>query len=428
MPGLLDNLGSGWDQFQAQFAPGAYAARNQAREQQATYNMLMQRPGMTPEMAAGMAMNPQAFGMGGGAYMPQAPSLIQTQDPFGGTQFYGHTPVSVGGGQTLRELPIGGAPAAPNAKGEITPSTLTKSNSTNAIEPVIAKIRELKAAGVTDRAKIIEAAVPVGDQGIIKNLLTGQFKLSEIPARSAAQKNAVSAIANELGLDEGATAARERFAKDYADTKGGLGYRLERGDAMLGHLTDAVENYGHLNTRSEIPYVPNWLTGSLPTEWVNSRSNLDPKQQRYLGGYKNGVATYSIEKGGFLGGPSGGAESDRLETRSGLQVDKPRAQLIGALENEVLNLESKYKGMDADRDRAFQGDEPVGKRFGVYTPERQAKIENLKRMIQNLKGGGLEAGTGSNPQGGLPQEIRKDPKTGKLYTKDSSGNIVPYKP
>ncbi len=388
-PGILGRM-------QAQYAPGAYEATQQAQRQQAIYHAALQTPGMSPQVAQALAMSPQFFQNQQGAYLPQAPqvtpvqqsdgsqTLVQQSNPGGGaghgisisgipiteppgttpnaTRAAGATPPTQGGEQS------GNAPAASAGPG----NTLQgMPGSTNAI---LKQIEANKAAGADPMA-----GVPEYYKGMAQSVREGRETLKDITSqRGAPTKNIVNAIiqAAEPDFDENMNEARNTYRKQYVSGKAtDIGGQVKSLNKLAGHANAMADAASSMNNYG--------LGGVAPIAHrlneVGNMINSTPQA-----GLKRAADLYTNELSTYVSGKGGSGVDERKERSAAFHPNATPQEMGNSLLTDIEFLEKQMEGNEQHRNAVFPG--KMADKFPLVSPQALEQLNQAKVKAHKLVG------------------------------------------
>lgn len=434
--GLLDSMFGGQDdqsqqgpqspgilgRMQAQYAPGAYAAKEQAMQQQAVYQAALQTPGMSPQIAQAMAMSPQFFQAQQGAYLPQSPQVTPVQNADGSQTLFQQNNKGGGAGHgvSISGIPIteppgttqnatqaaGGAGATPGAEqNENTPAasagpTNTLQGMPGSTPAILAQIKANKAAGkdpalgIPDTYKLLSDAVLDGRE-TLKNITS---------TRGAQTANAVNQItlAREPGFDENMNEARNTYRKQYVSGKvSDIGGQVKSLNKLAGHANAMAQ------AATDVDNIG--LGGSALAHPINELGNLIHSTP--AAGLKSAADKYVAEKNTYLAGKSGGTDKGEREARREEYSGAATPQEMGtSLLSDIDFIEKQLQGNEQHRDAVFSNPK-MRQQFELASPQaleqlRQAKVKAHKLVGDYDTWSQSEDGQGAQPaqeKPGLPQ-------------------------
>ncbi len=409
--GILDSMfGGGQDQapqgpqspgvlgrMQAQYAPGAYEAVQQAQRQRAVYDAAMQTQGMSPQIAQALAMSPQFFGAQQGSYLPQANQVMPIQQADGSQTLVqiGNKGGVAGHGSSLSGLPIteppgttgtpaqaaGGAPATQGAGGEENaPADVSGSGNTLGGMPggtnaILAQIRANKAAG-----KDPTLGVPENYKVMAKAVVEGRETLKEITSQRGAQtRNAINEIALTMDpeFDENMNEARNTYRKQFVSGKvNDIGGQVKSINKLAGHanaMSDAATNVDNIG-----------LGGSGLAHPINELGNY--LYSTPAAGLKSAADKYVAEKNTYLAGKSGGTDKGEREARREEYSGASTPQEMGtALLSDIDFIEKQMAGNEQHRDAIWK-DPKQRANFPLQSPEAIENLNQAKVKAHKLVG------------------------------------------
>ncbi len=403
--GILDSFfGSGQQQqgpppdswhsrFQAEYAPGAYAAHQQSQQQQAMYNAAMQTQGMNPQVAQALAMSPQYFAAQQGAFLPQ-PSQTQVLTDNSGNQTMGEIRNPGGGAGHSRDfsgLPITPPGTTPNPA---TPSTGTPEvagntlggmpGNTNATIEALGKAR--------DAGQDPYALIPQSQRAVVKNVIDGKMTLSEIKQNrneheAGTIRKYVLAIDPEYNELKGEKSAA--YVKSYMDTKtGDVGMSRNALGTSLGHISDAIDNQiglkNHDANMAVLGEADNKIRGAF-----GEQANKVGQQNLQLGTAADELAKF------ITGKPPSDTNRGQYREMFPSPFDTPRVA-AGKYTAMADLLEKRMTDMEAERDANFSG-KNVAKDYPISLPQHHELIDNIRKKAAELRRQGeyqIERGQG----------------------------------
>ncbi len=386
-PGILSRM-------QAQYAPGAYEAVQQAQRQRAVYDAAMQSKDMSPQVAQALAMSPQFFGAQQGSYLPQptqvtpinqpdgGQTLVQTSNPGGGA---GHglsmsgLPITEPPGTTTAPARAAGAAPPPDAQGS--PAQAPNAQPTNTLQgmpgstqAVLKQIEANKAAGLDPTA-----GIPEYYKGMATAVLEGRETLKDITSqRGAPTKNIINAITQAIDpqFDESMNEARNVYRKGYVSGKAtDIGGQVKSLNKLSGHanaMADAATNIDNVGMGG----------ASILARPINALGNVinsTPKAglQRAADLYNNELSTYVSGKGGS------GVE-ERKERTAAFDPNATPQQLGQTLLTDIDFLEKQMEGNEQHRN-AVWGDKQAQK-FPLVSPQALEQLNQAKIKAHKLVG------------------------------------------
>ncbi len=263
-PGILSRM-------QAQYAPGAYAAQQQSLQQQAIYSAMLQN-GARPEQAQALAMSPQFFQSGQGAYMPQGPQVqtytnsdnaqipVQIQNPGGraghGLSLSGIPLIAPGTTASPEQAAGGGATPGAEQSGNAPAGSAGPTNTLQGMPGSNAQILQMidKAQAQGTPAEEVLKVVPREYRDLTQAVLDGRMTFKELTQnKSDTTRKVVSRLVNAIDpeFDENMNEARQGYRKQYVSGKAtDIGGQVKSLNKLAGHanaMADAAEamnNYG----------------------------------------------------------------------------------------------------------------------------------------------------------------------------------------
>ena len=418
-PGLFGRL-------QANYAPGAYAAKEQALQQQAVYQAAMdlnrQNPGaISPQVAQAMAMSPQFFQAQQGAYLPQATQTPMMQSPDGS-----QTPIAIrnaGGGAghvpSVSGIPIteppgttanpsqaaGAAQVAPqgeqsgNAPAASAGSKNTLQGMPGSTAAIEARVKANIAAGQDPTA-----GLPDNYKNTAQAVLDGRMTLSEIKQTrnehiAGTIRNIVLAI--DPAFNEIKNEKTNQYVKSYMDTKNGdVGMSRNSLGTALNHINSSIGNQLGLDNHDANVAVLGRADNVIRNQFGDQASKAGA--QNALSG------TAADELARFITGkaPSDTARKEYADKFPNAS-DTPRVA-AGKYEAMADLLEGRLKDMEAERDQNFSG-KNVAKDYPIALPEHKATIAAIREKAAELRRRGeyqIQHGQGAQapaaPETGLP--------------------------
>jgi len=292
-----------------------------------------------------------------------------------------------------------------------------------AMDKLFGQINQMKESGASmdDMLKL----VPETFRGYIKGLDEGRALPGNIGRNSSARQT-IMALAQAMGLDEGQIKAKMQFAQDLGNTKSGLGFRIESGKKMLNHMESLTDNILKQNNFDVPGNVASYIPGiATATQVLNARRNSPPEQRALANEVRSVGQSFALEKGRFLGGPTGGSMHEREKTVDAYNPDAPRSNLVGALQGDLDLFKGQFGAMESQRDTLL-GPNEKNPRFTVTSPAMQEQMQRIQDKITKLSKGGAGADAApaaafTPPAGWQFSPSRKqyrDP-SGKLY--DANG-------
>ncbi len=390
-PGILGRM-------QAQYAPGAYAAKEQALQQQAIYHAALQTQGVSPQIAQALAMSPQYLAQQGGAHLPAAPQIVPVTNSDGGQTLYqANNPGGAGGhGTSIAGIPITeppgtttspqGASGAQGATqvpdqgqnapaGSAGPRNTSQGmpGSTTAIE---AKVQANIAAGVDPFS-----GLPDNYRNAAQAVMDGRMTLSEIKQTrnehiAGTVRNIVlKADPNFNELKNEKTAA---YVKSYMDTKtGDVGFSRNALGTSLQHIDTAVSNQLGLNNNDAQGIVPIVRAGNMARNTFGENAPKAAQQDLQLGTAADELAKF------ITGKPPTDASRGEYRDKFPSISDPPR--VAAAKYNAMADLlEGRMKDMETERDQNFGG-KKVAKDYPIVAPEHMQLISNIREKAAELK-------------------------------------------
>ncbi len=387
-PGILSRM-------QAQYAPGAYEAVQQAQRQRAVYDAAMQSQGMSPQIAQALAMSPQFFGAQQQAYLPQATqvtpvqqsdgsqTLLQTSNP-GGSPGHGVSisgiPITEPPGTTQSPGQAAGAqgatPAADQGQGAPAPVSgpkTTLEGMPGSTQATLKQIEANKAAGVDPTA-----GLPTFYKGLAQAVLEGRETLKDITSqRGAATRNAVNAIVQtiEPNFDENMNEARNTYRKQYSSEKPtDVGGQVKSLNKLAGHahaMADAAVNVDNIG-----------LGGSGLAHPINAVGNY--LYSTPAAGLKSAADKYVGEKTTYISGGKGGDKGEREERRQEYNGSSTPQEMGTALLSDIDFIEKQMQGGEQHQKALFPNDK-LRETMPLQSPEavehlRQAKVQAHKLL------------------------------------------------
>ncbi len=388
-PGILSRM-------QAQYAPGAYAAEQQAKQQQAVYQAALQTPGMSPQIAQAMAMSPQFFGAQQGAYLPQSPqvtpvqnsdgsqTLLQQSNPGGGA---GHgvsisgIPITEPPGTTAK--PAQAAGAAPATQGaeqsENAPAPVSGSKNTlqgmpGSTNAILEQIRANKAAG-----KDPTLGVPQGYKAMAQAVLDGRETLKDITSTRGAQtRNAINEIIQtiEPEFDENMNEARNTYRKQYISGKAtDIGGQVKSLNKLAGHanaMADASTEMDNIG-----------LGGSGLAVPINKFTNAVYSTPG--AGLKRAADLYTNELSSYVSGKGGSGVDERKERSQAFSPNQTPQSMGKALLTDIDFLEKQMQGNEQHRNAVFTNPKMAGQ-FPLVSPQALEQLNQAKIKAHKLVG------------------------------------------
>ncbi len=421
MAGLLD--GGGQDQgpqgpqspgilsrMQAQYAPGAYEAVQQAQRQRAVYDAAMQTQGISPQIAQALAMSPQFFGAQQQSYLPQATQNMPLTDASGAQRLVQiiNKGGAAGHGGSLAGLPIteppgttpapeqaagaqGATPTAPATQGATddanTPAPIPGAKNTlggmpGSTEQVIAQIQANKAAG-----KNPLLGVPNNFKTMAEAVHSGRETLKNITStRNAQTANAVNEIVLtwDPHFDESVNEARNTSRKDYMSSSlAKTGGRITSFGTALGHLNSQLDRAIALdNNDTEIKGAPIGGTpGAHLSNWVKGTSG---DRANKVNDFVTGRDTLAGETVRFLTGGEG-SQTDRAQyAEKWGHNDTPR-ETAGTAQAYLKMLQDKADELKGKQSADFGGNAELTKDMPIIRPEHEKAFSEIQKKIEFLK-------------------------------------------
>ena len=417
-PGILGRM-------QAQYAPGAYAAKEQAMQQQAIYNAAMQlnqaNPGsMSPQVAQAMAMSPQFFAAQQQSYLPQASQVQMVQNADGS-----QTPVDIrnqgggaGHGHALSGLPITEAPGTTAAPAGAAGATAPQGQSGNAPAGSAKPRSTLQGmpGSNTEVKSRIDQALQTGQdpmealkgtpyENTVKAVMDGRMTLSEIKqTRNEHIAGTVRDILLKIdpNFNEIKNEKTNSYVKSYMDTKSGdVGMSRNSLGTSLNHINSSISNQLGLNNHD--------ANMSMLGRGDNLIRNQFGEQASKAGAQNALSGTAADELARFITGkpPSDAARKEYADKFPNAS-DTPRVA-AGKYEAMADLLEGRLKDMEAERDQNFSG-KNVAKDYPIALPEHQKAIADIRQKAAELRRRGeyqIQHGQGAEAPpaaagGGLP--------------------------
>ena len=441
--GLLDSMfggGGGQDQsqgpqspgvfsrFQAQYAPGAYAAKEQAMQQQAIYQAALQTPGMSPQTAQALAMSPQFFAAQQQSYLPQATQVVPVQNSDGSQTLYQNRNSGGGAGHgvEISGIPITEPPGTTSApagaagaqgQGATTPPTNTLSGMPGSNTATEKAVRQAAETGA-DPFQALAGSPYAAD---VKAVLDNRMTLSEI--KQTRQEHAASTIRhlvlaidpnfNELKSEKTGT-----YVKSYMDTKtGDVGMSRNALGTALGHISDSVDRQLELKNHD----ANMELLGNAD----NHIRNWFGEQANKAKGAELNVGTAADELARFITGKPP-TDSSRNEYRNSFPSPTDTPRVAAEKYNVMAELvEKRMQDLELERDANFSG-KNVAKDYPIVLEQHKALLSNIRQKAAELKrqgeyqiehgAQGLEAppeapAGNSHPAYGLPQGWKYIPQS-----------------
>ncbi len=404
-----------WDRFRAEFAPGAYQAHRDSQREQATYSGLGQYA--SPEQARAMAMNPQYFAAGQGAYLPAAPQISQMTNaegqvipiqvrnpggPAGHTLTGGNIPVDEGD----VSAPVGQPSAAPPAPGAVVPNVTpgggaapaagapalgggvvppatpgvrrTLSNLPGGMSDAKALVKQAAEGGDPDALDAALTKVPQGD--LVKAVLENRMALSEIkqtkgehPANTVRQL----VLAANPNFNEIKNEKAGSYVKSYMGSEPNtIGGQVTALGTSLHHLNDSAGRQLDLDNRDA-----NFAAGATG---ANKITGMFGEKANKVAGQNLAVKTASDEMAKFLTGKAP-AEGTLSEYHSAFPTPFDTPRVAGEKYNAMADLiEKRMNEMESKRDENFSQTK-VAKDYPIATAKHREAIKELRAKAAELK-------------------------------------------
>ncbi len=382
----------------ATYNPNLYQAKQDALRQQATYGGVMQTPGISPQIAQAMAMNPQFFAAQQGAYLPQAPqtqvltdsggaqTIGQITNPGGkaghGLGSYSGIPITEppgttaspagaagGAGATRVGEQTGNAPAATAAPAK---NTLNMPGNINAAEAAVKN-------AVKNGQDPIEALQGTPYAAEVKAVLDNRMTLSQI--KQTRQEHIAGSVrrlvqAIDPNFNEQQSEKTGTWVKSYMDPGSGLGFQRKTMGTSLGHLTDAIKNQVGLNNQdNEIAVLG---------EGVNKVRGLYGEQANKVAQQNLQLKEASDEVAKFITGkPPAEGQTNKYAELFPTPFDTPRVA-AGKYQAVADLLEKQMRDLEVERNANFGG-KAVAKDFPIVQPEHTELLKTLHSKIAELK-------------------------------------------
>ncbi len=397
------------NRFQAEYAPGAYGAHQDAARQRAVYDAAMQTPGMAPQIAQALAMSPQYFGAQQGSFLPQpsqiqtvnnsdgGQTLLETRNPGGGAG-HGHSlsglpivppgttanPTAAAGGAsgTTPKEQTGNAPATVSGPQDdaLTPAPVPGSTNTLNGMPgsnaaILAQIKANKAAG-----KDPTLGIPEGYKDMAHAVLDGRETLKTITSQRGAQtRNAINEIALSMdpNFDENMNEARNTFRKQYASGHvNDIGGQVKSINKLAGHanaMADAATDVDNIG-----------LGGSGLAHPINALGNYIHSTP--VAGLRSAADKYVAEKNTYLAGKAGGTDKGEREARRSEYSGSATPQEMGtSLLSDIDFIEKQMEGNNQHRDAVFSNPK-MREQFALASPEALKNLNEAKIKAHKLIG------------------------------------------
>ncbi len=410
MAGLLD--GGGQDQgpqgpqspgilsrMQAQYAPGAYEAVQQASRQKAVYDAAMQTQGMSPQIAQALAMSPQFFGAQQQSYLPQATQVIPVTNPDGSTTLtqMSNPGGKAGHGGSLSGIPITEPPGTTQSPAQAAGgagATQGADQSENAPAPVSGQRNTLSAGGMPGSTQAIEARVdaniaagqnpltglPDNYKNAAQAVLDGRMSLSEI--KQTRSEHIAGTVRNivlkaDKNFDERQNESQSTYYKQYASGKAtDIGGQVKSINKLAGHANEmadastAMHNYG-AGGIAPIAYAIN-RTGNM----FNSTPQAGLKRAADL--YNNELSTYVSGKGG--------SGVDERKARSAAFDPNATPQEMGnTLLTDIAFIRKQIEGNEQQRNALFKNPQQQ-KNFELASPQALEQLNQAEVKAHKLIG------------------------------------------
>lgn len=290
---------------------------------------------------------------------------------------------------------------------EITPGGGTGNGMDPAIGQVVGQIDAMRRSGASQEQML--QAIPQAYRPFIQGMLDGRGLPTSLGMRGKNREN-IMLMAQAMGLDEGQLKARMEFANDIGNTKSGLGFRLEAGGKVLNHLEGALDTALKLHNLDVPSGVAGYLVPGAVVQGLNAVGNNPAEQRNIAKQFETEAGSMALEKGRFLGGPSGGSMHEREKTVEAYNPNAPRSNLAGAAQGDLDLMKGQYGSMITRRDNLI-GVNSDAKKFQILTPQQEAQMERIQKKIDMLKAG--EGGGGAQQQAAVPPPA--DRKVGQTY-------------
>ncbi len=395
-PGVLGRM-------QAQYAPGAYEAVQQASRQKAVYDAAMQTQGMSPQIAQALAMSPQFFGAQQQSYLPQATQitplqnsdgsqrLVQTSNP-GGVAGHGHSlsgiPITEPPGTTPAPEQAAGAqgatPTTPATQGAAddanTPAPIPGAKNTlqgmpGGTDQILAQIQANQAAG-----KNPMLGVPEMYRGMAQAVREGRETLKDITsARGAPTRNIVNAIIQtaEPEFDENMNEARNNYRKQYVSGKAtDIGGQVKSLNKLAGHanaMADAAKEMDNIGMGGfgGLAHPVNKLANAIYTT---------PGA-----GLKRASDLYNNELSSYVSGKGGSGVEERKARDEAFSPNRTPQEMGKSLLTDIEFLQKQIEGNEQHRNQVFSDPKMAGK-FPLASPEAVAQLNQAKVKAHKLVG------------------------------------------
>ena len=409
--GILDSMfGGGQDQsqagpqtpgvlgrLQAQYAPGAYAAHEQALQQQAIYQAALQTPGMSPQVAQALAMSPQFFQSQQGAYLPSAPEVTPVQNADGSQTLVQKSNKGGGAGHgvSISGIPITeppGTTAAPAQAAGAAPATTPQEQSGNAptataaptntlqgmpgsTQAILKQIQTNKAAGQDPMA-----GIPEQYKGMAQAVREGRETLKDITSTRGAQtRNLVNEIilASEPDFDENMNEARNTYRKQYVSGKAtDIGGQVKSLNKLAGHANAMADAASSMNNYGVGGVAP--IAHALNK--VGNEFNSTP-----AAGLKRAADLYTNELSTYVSGKGGSGVDERKERSAAFNPDATPQEMGNSLLTDIEFLEKQMEGNEQHRNSVFSDPKMAGK-FPLVSPQALEQLNQAKVKAHKLLG------------------------------------------
>ncbi len=390
-PGILGRM-------QAQYAPGAYAAKEQALQQRAVYDAAMQTQGMSPQIAQALAMSPQFFGAQQGSYLPQASQVMPVQNADGsttlvdvrnkgGTAGHGHdlsgvniteppgttqSPTEAAGGQQATQV-AGQGQNAPAASAGPKNTLQGMPGSTAAIQ---AQVKANVAAGGDPLAGIPDIYKNAAQAVLDDRMTLNEIKQSRNEHIAGTVRNIVLTVNPEFNEQKNEKTAT--WIKSYMDTKtGDVGFSRNALGTSLQHIDKAASNQLGLENHDAQGLTPIVKAGNMARNTFGERAPKAAQQDLQLGTAADELAKF------ITGKPP--TDSSRGEYREKFPSISDPPRVAGAKYNAMADLlEGRLKDMEDERNANF-GDKKVKNDYPIVLEQHKQMIQDIRAKAAELK-------------------------------------------